>query len=71
MSIWKPCSYSGCRSRRTHFESEEMRLHQLVEVGDDFAGERQYCSLECAIYDGAYSVTKGWIPQNKENVDDI
>lgn len=24
--------------------------------------EELYCSIECACYDGAFSVTKGWLP---------
>jgi hypothetical protein len=28
--------------------------------------KRWYCSIECACYAGAYSVTKGWLPERKD-----
>lgn len=46
-----PCSYKGCSCRRPHHESlSDTRLHQMVEVRDDFEG-KAYCSLECQAYD--------------------
>ena len=57
----KVCSYSGCGDRRQHWcEPFTPRGLQHVEVPDDHQG-RVYCSFECAIYDGAYSLKDGWI----------
>ena len=56
------CSYDKCGDRRVHWERPfTPRGPQKIMVPDDYTGTRQYCSFECAIYDGAYSVQKGWI----------
>jgi hypothetical protein len=61
-----PCSYAGCGDRRSHYENPEPRGKPLmVEVSDDHAGPA-YCSFECAIYDGAYSIRTGWITKDEK-----
>jgi hypothetical protein len=48
-----PCSGPGCSSRRIHYERPETpRGEQLVEVPDGHEG-KAYCSLTCALMDGA------------------
>lgn len=49
-----PCTYKDCGLRRMHYETEQLRGTQLVDVPDDFVGVR-YCSIECAVYDGYFS----------------
>jgi hypothetical protein len=59
----RPCSYSDCGSRRVHHERPDIpRGTQMIEVPDDHPADKPfYCSIECACYDGAFSVTKGWL----------
>jgi hypothetical protein len=33
------------------------------DVPDDCQSKIFYCSIECACYDGTYSVTKGWLDE--------
>ena len=46
--------------------SDEHICHQsdrgCKREGCDTKCEELYCSIECACYDGAFSVTKGWLP---------
>lgn len=57
-----PCSYRGCGQTRSHFTSQDdFRLHQMVEVPDDFEGDC-FCSLTCMMLDGKISVKT----ENKE-----
>jgi len=39
-----------------------------VKMYRPVGAKRWYCSIECACYAGAYSVTKGWLPK-EENVE--
>jgi hypothetical protein len=51
-----PCTYVDCGMRRRHFEDPfTLRGTQNVEVPDDWSGP-VYCSIECAVMDGAMSV---------------
>lgn len=43
------CESPGCQGRRKHYESDEPRGPQYVEVPDDYVG-KAFCSLECASY---------------------
>jgi hypothetical protein len=64
MSKIIPCKYEKCGGRRVHWQDPETpRGRVMLKVDDDV--EFQYCSVNCACYDGAFSVTKGWL--NKEN----
>lgn len=38
----------------------------MIEVPDDYEG-RAYCSFECAVYAGAYSMKDGWLSEQKNN----
>ena len=58
------CSGPDCENRRRHWcEPDTPRGPQYVEVQDDYEG-KAYCSLTCAMLDGAiesngqYSYTK-------------
>ena len=53
-----PCSYSLCHTRRPHHERpDEERGTQWVEVPDDHPPEKPvYCSMTCAIMDGAMTL---------------
>lgn len=44
-----PCAGLGCADRRAHFESDEPRGTQMVEVPADYNG-RAFCSIECSVY---------------------
>jgi hypothetical protein len=59
----KECSYSGCGDRRVHWCNPYILRGkpQQIEVPDDYKFEKVYCSFECAIYDGSYSMKDGWI----------
>ena len=50
-----PCSYKKCGNRRKHWMLPFKRGKQYVNVPDDFHG-KAYCSMECALLDGAMSV---------------
>jgi hypothetical protein len=55
------CTNPWCCSRRKHHENDEPRGAAVTfEVPDDHVGAH-YCSIECACYDGAYNVSKGWV----------
>ena len=55
-----PCSYDQCKYHRIHFELPDVpRGVQYVEVPDDWEGPA-YCSVTCAIMDGAYSLKGGY-----------
>ena len=55
----KPCAYEHCGKRRRHWEDPNTeRGTQTFEVPDEHPGPA-YCSIECAIYAGAISVSKG------------
>lgn len=48
------CSGPGCADHRRHwYDPDTPRGVQMVEVPDDFKGDKAYCSLTCAILDGA------------------
>jgi hypothetical protein len=56
-----PCSYANCGDRRIHWcQPDVPRGTQMIQVEDDHTGP-MYCSFECAMYDGAYSLKEGWI----------
>jgi hypothetical protein len=46
------CNYFGCANRKRNLNSDKNRTAQDVETPDDFDGPA-YCSVECAVYDGA------------------
>jgi len=49
-----PCNGPGCSERRIHHENPNTsRGIIMLEVPDDYLGTKAYCSLECAMYDGA------------------
>ena len=53
-----PCKYEKCGQRRRHWcDPYTERGTQQVEVPDDQEGPI-YCSLECAMLDGAISMSK-------------
>lgn len=52
-----PCRYKDCGLRRRHWcDPYTDRGIQHIEVPDDHEGPI-YCSLECAILDGAISIS--------------
>lgn len=52
-----PCSGPGCAERRIHWEEPNTpRGVQYVEVPDGFEGSKAYCSITCAVLDGAVKV---------------
>lgn len=53
-----PCSYKDCGMRRVHHERPDTpRGVQMVTVGEKHEGPA-YCSLTCALLDGAISIVK-------------
>ena len=55
-----PCRYKDCGTRRRHWEDPYTeRGTQYIEFPDDQEFPPYvYCSIECAILDGAISVNK-------------
>lgn len=47
------CNYKNCFNRRIHFEKDELRKHQYIEVPNSFNEKciDAYCSIECYLYD--------------------
>jgi hypothetical protein len=43
------CASAGCADKRRHYESDEPRGIQMLEVPYDFLG-KAYCSIECFEY---------------------
>ena len=56
------CSYEYCGERRRHWcDPDTPRGTQKVEVPDDFDDNKEaFCSLDCAIMAGRFSVKTGW-----------
>lgn len=50
------CNYFGCIDRKRGIKSDKDRSPNDVFVPDEFDGPA-YCSVECAIYDGAITKT--------------
>jgi hypothetical protein len=48
------CKAYGCENRRKHHEDSEPRGPQFVNVPDEYTGDIAFCSMECAIYGGAF-----------------
>lgn len=65
------CFYDRCGDRRIHHERPDTpRPHRTAKVPDDYVVHKPwYCSYECAILDGAYSVTKGWLLEHCKECD--
>jgi len=59
------CSYKNCGSLHRHHEWTDDTPDPptaTCEVQEDYPDDKPiYCSITCACYDGAYSVTKGWL----------
>ena len=64
------CSYEGCSNRRAHWATPDvMRNHRKVEVADTFNENEDlaYCSFECALLDGSFSLKKGVLRRKKSD----
>ena len=63
-----PCSYAKCGERRIHWDQPYTpRGTQMVPVPDNYYGGTQYCSFECAIYDGFMTIRPENFPPFEED----
>ena len=59
-----PCKYKFCASRRIHYTQQDIeRGIQYIEIEDEKKQEA-YCSLTCAILDGALTIKTGSSNEN-------